>query len=156
MPEEDPAFGQASAAAGVFLEETGAFAAGEFRAVNVFDIGGERSPKINDSLDFLAFRHEPHYVVVEVAALEPTRTEPGRAPAPAVIDETRQRQYVYMIRDLGARRQPATVLVHRGRHRLPDAVLAAAPPRARPVTTSPTAARCPSRVTVRAQRVATM
>ena len=46
---------------GVLLEETGAFAAGEFRDVNVFDIGGERYPKINDSLDFLAFFHEPHF-----------------------------------------------------------------------------------------------
>ena len=40
----------------------------------------------------------------------PTRTEPGRAAAAAEIDETRQRQYVYMVRDLGARRQPAFVL----------------------------------------------
>ncbi len=110
VPEEEPGFGQASASAGTFVEETGAFAAGEYRAVNVFDIGGDRWPKINESLDFLAFRHEPHYAVVEIAALEPTRAEPGRAPSPAVIDETRQRQYVYMIRNLGARRQPATVL----------------------------------------------
>jgi hypothetical protein len=110
VPEEDPAFGQATAAVGEFLEETGAFAAGEYQAVAMFERGGDRYPKINDSLDFLAFRHEPHYALVEVAALEPTRTEPGRAPAPAVIDETRQRQYVFMIRDLGARRQPATVL----------------------------------------------
>ena len=28
----------------------------------------------------------------------------------AEIDNERQRQYVYMVRDLGARRQPATVL----------------------------------------------
>ena len=27
-----------------------------------------------------------------------------------MIDETRQHQYVYMVRDLGARRQPAAVL----------------------------------------------
>ena len=82
LDEVDAGFGQAGSAAGVFLEETGAFAAGEFQAVNVFDIGGERYPKISDSLDFLAFCHEPHYAVVEVAPLEPTRTEPGRAPAP--------------------------------------------------------------------------
>lgn len=110
LDTEDPAFGQTGAAAGEFLEETGAFAAGEFQVVNVFDIGGDRYPKINDSLDFLAFFHEPHYVVVEVAPLVSTRTEPGRAPAAPVIDETRQRQYVYMIRDLGAVRQPAAVL----------------------------------------------
>ena len=45
----------------------------------MFDTGGERYPKIGD-FDFLAFFHKPHYVVVEVAPLVPTRTEPGRAP----------------------------------------------------------------------------
>ncbi len=107
LAEDDPAFGQAAASAGVFLEETGAFAAGEFQTVAVYDKGGDRWPKINDSLDFIAFRHDPHYVVVEVAPLVPTRTEPGRAPAAPVIDETRPHQYVYMIRDEGALRQPA-------------------------------------------------
>jgi hypothetical protein len=109
LSEDAPAFGQAAAAAGEFLEETGAFAAGEFQAVRVFDTGGERYPMIGD-FDLLAFFHKPHYVVVEVAPLVPTRTEAGRAPAAPEIDETRQRQYVYMIRDLGARRQPAFVL----------------------------------------------
>lgn len=107
LSEEDPAFGQAAASAATFLEETGAFTAGQFQPVAVYDIGGERWPKLGDGLDFLAFRHEPHYVVVEVAALEQTRTEPGRAPAPARIDDSRPHQYVYMVRDLGAQRQPA-------------------------------------------------
>ena len=106
----EPAFGQAGAAAGTFLEESGAFAAGEFQVARIFDIGGERYPKIGESIDFFAFFHKPHYVVVEVAALEATRAEPGRAGPSPQIDETRQRQYVYMVRDLGARRQPATVL----------------------------------------------
>jgi hypothetical protein len=109
LSEDDQAFSQAAAAAGEFLEETDAFAAGEFRAERVFDIGGERYPMIGD-FDLLAFFHKPHYAVVEVAPLVPLRTEPGRAPPPATVDETRQRQYVYMIRDLGARRQPAFVL----------------------------------------------
>ena len=109
LAEEEPGFGQASSAAGVFLEETGAFSAGEFQTVNVFDTGGERFPKIGP-FDLLAFWHKPHYAVVEVAPIVPTRTEPGRAPAPAEIDTSRQHQYVYMIRNLGARRQPALVL----------------------------------------------
>ena len=75
----------------------------------MFDIGGERYPMIGD-FDLFAFFHKPHYAVVEVAPLVPVRTEPGRAPPPATVDDTRQRQYVYMIRDLGARRQPAFVL----------------------------------------------
>jgi hypothetical protein len=106
-----PAFGQAQSAATEILIEEGAFTAGQFEIVEVFDIGGERYPKINDSLDFLAFRHTPHYVVAEAAAFEPLRTEPGRAPVSPQIDENRQREYVYMVRDLGARRQPAAVLL---------------------------------------------
>jgi hypothetical protein len=110
LAESDTQFGQASSAAGTFLEETKTFAAGEFKTVNVFDIGGERYPKFGD-FDLLAFRHTPHFVVVDVAPIQPTRTEPGRAPAAAVIDTTRQHQYVYMERNLGTRRQPAFVLV---------------------------------------------
>lgn len=110
LDSASPEFGQAFASAQTFIEEEEALEAGQFVATAVFDIGGERYPKISDSLDFFAFWHRPRHVVVEVAPIEATRTEPGRAPASAVIDETRQRQYVFMVRDLGARRQPATVL----------------------------------------------
>lgn len=110
LDKASPAFGQAQASASELLIEEGAFAAGQFEIVEVFDIGGERYPKINDSLDFIAFFHTPHYVVAEAAPFVPVRTEPGRAPARPEIDETRQREYVYMVRDLGARRQPAIVL----------------------------------------------
>lgn len=114
-----PAFGQAQASASVFLEEEGAFAAGAYVITDIYDIGGDRYPRIeagkipgltNDSLDFFAFWHEPHYVVAEAAPFVQVREEPGRAPVTPEIDEERQRQYVYMIRDLGARRQPAVVL----------------------------------------------
>ena len=44
--------------------------------MNVFDTGGERYPMIG-SFDLLAFRHEPHYAVVEVAPLVPTRDRAG-------------------------------------------------------------------------------
>jgi hypothetical protein len=110
LDKASPAFGQAQASASELLIEEGAFAAGQFEIVEVFDIGGERYPKINDSLDFIAFFHTPHYVVAEAAPYVPVRTEPGRAPARPEIDENRQREYVYMVRDLGARRQPALVL----------------------------------------------
>jgi hypothetical protein len=105
-----PAFGQSQSAASEILIEEDAFQAGQFEIVRVFDIGGERYPKINESLDFFAFWHTPHYVVAEAAAFEPVRTEPGRAPARPIVDEERQREYVYMVRDLGSRRQPPAVL----------------------------------------------
>jgi hypothetical protein len=110
LDKSAPEFGQVQAAASVFLEEEGAFAAGQFEIVEVFDIGGNRYPKINNSLDFIAFFHEPHFVVAEAAPLVQVRTEPGRAPVPAEIDENAQRQYVYMVRDAGAKRRPAQVL----------------------------------------------
>jgi hypothetical protein len=103
-----PTFQQAGAAATTMLEDTGAFKAGEFQVVNVFEKGGERSPTFLDGrIDFLAFWHKPHYALVEVAPLVPQRAEPGRAPAKAVIDATLPHQYVFMVRDMGALRQPA-------------------------------------------------
>jgi len=103
-----PSYQQAGAAGGTLLEESGALANGEFVVVNVFNKGGERSPQLfNGSFDFLAFFHKPHYAVVEVAPLVKQRDEPGRAPAKPEIDTTRPHQYVFMIRDLGAKRKPA-------------------------------------------------
>lgn len=119
LDPESPAFGQAQASASVYIEEEEALTAGQYVITDIFDVGGDRYPRIkagqipgltNDSLDFVAFFHEPHYVVAEAAPLVQVRTEPGRAPVPPQIDETGQRQYVYMVRDLGARRQPAVVL----------------------------------------------
>ncbi len=112
IDQDNPAFGQAQASASEFLEEDGALTAGQYEVTDVFDVGGERYPLIanNESLDFVAFFHTPHYTVVEVSPLVPVRTEPGRAPATAEIDDEAQKQYVYMVRDLGAKRQPAVVL----------------------------------------------
>lgn len=111
LEEADPRRGQAVASADEIIQvEAKEFAAGEYLAVNVYDKGGERYPKIGDSLDFLAFFHKPHYAVVEIAPLVPQRAEPGRAPARPVIDETQPHRYVLMLRDLGARRQPAFLI----------------------------------------------
>lgn len=106
-----PGFQQAGSAGTVMMEESGAFAAGEFTVVNVFDKGGARWPSFwGDRIDFFAFFHDPHYALVEVAPLVPQRTEPGRAPARAVIDTERSHEYVYMIRDRGAKRMPAAII----------------------------------------------
>lgn len=106
-----PSYAQAGAAGSVFLEESGALAAGEYTVVSVFEKGGERSPTFWDErIDFLAFFHAPHYALVEVAPLVPQRTEPGRAPARAVVDTSRPHEYVYMIRDMGSKRVPAAII----------------------------------------------
>ncbi len=110
FPEEDPARGQAIAAADVILQETGTLKLGEYLPIAVYDRGGERWPKIGDSLDFVAFKHDPHHVLVAVQGVLPKLSEPGRAPARAEVDQSRPIQYVMMIRDLGSRRQPAISL----------------------------------------------
>lgn len=111
VDEAAPEFGQAEASATVFLEEEEALAGGEFDVTAVYEIGGEAYPKpFGDSLDQIAFWHTPYYTLVEVAPYEPLRDEPGRAPTAPQIDESMQRQYVYMIRDLGSLREPAAYI----------------------------------------------
>ena len=111
LEESDPARGQAVASADEIIQiEAEEFAAGEYVAVNVYDKGGERYPKIGESIDFIAFKHKPRYSIVEIAPLLEQRAEPGRAPARAQIDTTKPHRYVVMIRDLGAKRRPAFLI----------------------------------------------
>lgn len=106
-----PSFQQAGSTGGVLLEESGAYAAGEFVVVKVYEKGGERSPTFwDDRIDFIAFFHKPHYAIVEIAPLVPQRSEPGRAPARNVIDTTRPHEYVYMVRDMGSKRVPSAII----------------------------------------------
>lgn len=77
LGESDTAFGQAASAGGFVIEADGTFAAGQYKPVNVFDKGGERYPKIGESIDFLAFKHKPRYVIVEIAPLVPQRERAG-------------------------------------------------------------------------------
>jgi hypothetical protein len=112
LDEADPQRGQAVASADEIIQvEAEEFSAGEYTPVAVYDKGGERYPKIGDSLDFLAFKHKPRYAIVEVAPLVEQRSEPGRAPARAQIDTTQPHRYVVMIRDLGAKRRPALLIM---------------------------------------------
>lgn len=108
LDEADPQRGQAVAASDAILQiEAKEFPAGSYLSVAVYDRGGDRWPKINDSLDFFAFFHKPRYAVVEVAPVVPQHVEPGRAPAKPIVDATQPHRYVHMLRDLGAKRQPA-------------------------------------------------
>jgi hypothetical protein len=108
LADSDPARGQAIAAAeDILVNQAGEFSAGEFLPRAVYDKGGDRFPKINETLDFLAFLHKPYYALVEVAPVVPQYVEPGRAPARPIVDESQPRRYVVMVRDLGTHRQPA-------------------------------------------------
>jgi hypothetical protein len=111
LPEDDPGRGQAIASSDAIIQtDAELYDGAEYVSVAVYARGGERWPKINESLDFLAFRHEPHYALVEIAPVLEQRDEPGRAPSRPVIDTEQPHQYVLMLRDLGTRRQPAVVL----------------------------------------------
>lgn len=115
VAESAPEFGQATASAGVFLEEEGAFSPGEFAVTAVFEVDPPHEsayPKLgpNGEFDQIAFFHKPYYTLVEVAPVEELRVEEGRAPIAPRVDETRERQYVYMIRDLGSLREPAAYI----------------------------------------------
>ena len=111
LDDADPRRGQAVASADDIIQNKAKeYAAGEYTAVAVYDRGGDRWPKITDSIDFTAFLHKPRYALVELASLVPQRTEPGRAPARPVIDETQPHRYLLMIRDLGSKRQPAVFI----------------------------------------------
>ncbi len=108
LPESDSGRGQAIASADDIIEHKAEeLKAGQYQAIAVYTRGGERFPKINDSLDFVAFLHKPHYAIVEIAMVKPQLSEPGRAPAVPVIDSGQPHRYVIMLRDLGSRRQPA-------------------------------------------------
>lgn len=107
-----PEFGQAQASAELFLDEEEALGPGEYQVTAVFEINPPAEsayPKLgpNGEFDQLAFFHDSYYTLVEVAPFAPVLTEPGRAPIAPEIDENRQRQYVYMVRDLGSLREPA-------------------------------------------------
>ncbi len=110
LGESDSSYGESASAGGFVIEEDGTLKAGEYQVVEVFDKGGARYPKIGESIDFVAFMHKPHWVMVEVAPLLPQRAEPGRAPARAELDPSQPHRYVYMIRDLGNKRVPAAII----------------------------------------------
>ncbi|MDW3216073.1 MAG: hypothetical protein R8G01_18900 [Ilumatobacteraceae bacterium] len=115
VAESAPEFGQAEASAGVFLEEEGALGPGEFEVTAVYEVDPPHEsayPKLgpNGEFDQIAFFHKPYYTLVEVAPFVELRPEEGRAPIPPEVDETQQRQYVYMIRDLGSLREPAAYI----------------------------------------------
>ncbi len=110
-----PEFGQAQSQAAVFLEEEGAFKVGEYAVTGVFEIDPPHESAFpsfgpNGEFDQIAFFHKPYFTLVEVAPYTELREEPGRAPTPPQVDDTQQRQYVFMVRDLGSLREPAALI----------------------------------------------
>jgi hypothetical protein len=116
LPEDDKGRGQAIAAADEILQiESKALKAGEYIPVAVFDKGGERWPNLSFdfwkfgrvNLDYIAFFHDDHYAMVEVAPIIKVAPEPGKAPPKAEADPQQPHWFVLMQRDPGSKRQPA-------------------------------------------------
>jgi len=122
LAEDTPGRGQAVAAAeDVVLNRAKTFKAGEYIATAVYDKGGGRGPMFTVpavpsrlfgaderwDVDYIAFFHDPHHVLVELQPVVKVPTEAGKAPPKPVADESQPPQYVLMVRDRGTRRQPA-------------------------------------------------
>jgi len=110
LPEDDPERGQAVASADdILVNQAQVFSAGEYLTIAVFDKGGSRFPMIGD-FDLFAFLHRPHYALVQVQAVIPQNTEPGKAPPTPTADTSQPPRFVLMERDLGNRRRPAALI----------------------------------------------
>lgn len=129
---DDSKRGQASASSDdILLNRSKLFTStADYTTVTVYDKGGKSFPKLGacksyDSdgawdaighwfkhpcIDQLAFKHTPHYVVVEVQPNLLQNTEPGQAPPTPATDDDKQAIYVLMLRDLGTRRRPPALI----------------------------------------------
>ena len=77
------------------------------RSSTVFDKGGERYPKSRRQRSTSWRSSTSRTTPWSRRAVRPAAHRTGPCTGAPVVDETRPPQYVYMIRDLGARRQPA-------------------------------------------------
>jgi len=108
LSDDDPRRALAiSGADEIVQKEAELLKASEYKALAVYDKGGERYPLLfnNEALDFLAFWHKPKYAIVELGIVNPVYAEPGRAPRAPTVDDSKQHIYVKMLRDLGDKRK---------------------------------------------------
>jgi hypothetical protein len=82
----------------------------DFLPVKAYEKGGERYfPGWDHPPDFLAIKHKPHYLALQVQKVVKQATVPGQAPPKAQPDPSAPVVSVLTVRDLGALRQPAAV-----------------------------------------------
>ena len=86
---------------------TGPFAtSSDYLPIGAFDIGGQHYlPGWSHPPDIIAFKHKPHYFLLEVQRVLAQPTVPGQAPPKAKADPSKPVVSVLMIRDLGNLRQ---------------------------------------------------
>jgi hypothetical protein len=132
LDKDNPKRGQASASNDdILLNRSKLFTStADYTTVTVYDKGGKAFPQIgkckrysadgawdaighwikHPCIDQLAFKHTPHYVLVEVQPNLLQNTEPGQAPPAPTPDDSKQTIYVLMLRDLGTRRRPPALI----------------------------------------------
>ena len=111
LPSDATERSQAIAASDDILQNRAkVFQAGDYLSGSVWDKGGERYPKLGNSLDFIAFWHRPHYALVEVQPVIKQATEPGKAPPSPQVDPNAPKRFVLMERNLGNKRRPTFLI----------------------------------------------
>jgi hypothetical protein len=124
LADDNGGRGQAIAAADEVIQiEAKALKAGEYDPVAVYDFGGERWPMYTKSkvsfggrkfgdwnMDYFAFFHKAHYVLVQVQPVVKQATEPGKAPPKVIRNDKVPSYFVLMERDLGNKRRPAFLI----------------------------------------------
>jgi hypothetical protein len=124
LGEEDSGRGQASSSSDeIVLNEAKKFTStADYTTRAVYDKGGKRWPRLGPyhpdiwfvktvDIDFLAFRHTPHYALVEIQPNVRQNTEPAGAPPKAKQDPSLKTVYVLMKRNSGYKRLPAGVIM---------------------------------------------
>src|SRR5205085_11413477 len=72
-----------------------------------YDRGGQHYfPGWTHAPDVIAFKHKPHYFLLQVQKTKKRPTVPGQAPPKAVPDQSQPVTSVLMVRDLGTLRLP--------------------------------------------------
>jgi hypothetical protein len=80
----------------------------DYFTVGAFDAGGAHYfPGWNGAPDFIAFKHKPHFFVLQVEKALKQQTVPGQPPPKAAPDPSAPVTSVLMVRDLGTLRVPA-------------------------------------------------
>src|SRR5205823_2053140 len=83
----------------------------DYIIVGAFDKGGEKYlPGWSHPPNAIAFKHKPHYFLLQVQKALKQPTTPGQPPPKPVPDASRPVTSVLMVRDLGTLRQPAAVV----------------------------------------------
>jgi hypothetical protein len=125
LDESDSGRGQAASSSDeIVLNEAkrlGFTTTADYSTRAVYDKGGKRWPRLGPyqpdiwfvktiDVDFLAFRHTPHYALVEIQPNVRQNTEPAGAPPKAKEDPSLKTVYVLMKRNSGYKRLPAGVI----------------------------------------------